>query len=107
NLPGGASPGSSESSSGPGGKGLCALGDEPLRTQASTRYVADDLQAAALVLARRSVEKEGDISGARVPSKGRPSDPEPHRRLAEVYESSGDHAAAQGQREQADRLSAH
>ena len=87
-----------------------ALGDEPLRTQASTRYVADDLQAAALVLARRSVETK-ETSQAREyllrAAQARPSDPEPHRRLAEVYESSGDHAAAQGQREQADRLSAH
>jgi len=62
------------------------------------------LQAAALVLARRSVERK-ETSQAREyllkAAQARPSDPEPHRRLAEVYESSGDYAAAQRQREQA------
>ena len=68
------------------------------------------LSQAALALAQRSVERK-ETSQAREyllkAAQARPNDPEPHRRLAEVYESSGDHAAAQSEREQADRLRSH
>ena len=63
-----------------------------------------------MALAQRSVERK-ETSQAREyllkAAQARPNDPEPHRRLAEVYESSGDRAAAQREREQADRLSSH
>lgn len=36
-----------------------------------------------------------------------PGDPEPHRKLAEIYDSTGEHAAAQREREQAGRVGPH
>ena len=101
----------------PLGAVLYALGDDAAAYRILDRAhhqnpensdVSGLLFQAALVLAQRSVERK-ETSQAREyllkAAQVRPSDPEPHRRLAEVYQSSGDRAAAQREREQAGRLS--
>lgn len=64
----------------------------------------------ALSLARTSLEKKNTLQAREYllkAAEARPDDPKPHRRLAEIYESSGENAEAQRERELVERLSAH
>jgi len=64
----------------------------------------------ALNLASRSVKKRETTQARQYllrAAECRPGDPETYRRLADLDDSTGDHAEAQREREQADRLSPH
>lgn len=84
--------------------------DHANRLNPQNSDVSGLLAKVALNLAARSWAKT-DTARARQyllrAAEARPNDPEPHRRLAEIDEASGDLAAAQRERDQADRLSSH
>jgi tetratricopeptide (TPR) repeat protein len=64
----------------------------------------------SMMLAKQSLEKKAPAQGREYLLRAaeiRPDDPEPHRRLAEFYESTGKQAEAHREREQAERLSSH
>jgi tetratricopeptide (TPR) repeat protein len=101
----------------PLGAALYALGDDAAayrvldhanRLNPQNADVAMLLSKAALNLAAQSIQAHHPEK-ARIylerAVEARPDDPVPHLRLAEVYDSSGDHPAAQREREQAERLS--
>lgn len=81
--------------------------DHANRLNPQNSDVSGLLAKVALSLAGQSLAKT-DTARARQyllrAAQARPNDPEPHRRLAEIYESSGQHAEAQRERQQADRL---
>jgi tetratricopeptide (TPR) repeat protein len=103
----------------PLGAALYALGDDlaayraldqAYRLNPKNPDVSRLLFQLSLLLAKQSLEKKAPELARGYLLKAaaiRPDDPEPHRRLAEFYESSDDHAGAQRERELVEGFSAH
>jgi Flp pilus assembly protein TadD len=102
----------------PLGATLYALGDDAAayrildhanRLRPEDPDISRLLSRLAVGLAVQSLQKH-DTAAARAylvrATQARPGDPEPHRRLAEVYEAEGSHTEAQRERERAEHLSA-
>lgn len=100
----------------PLGAALYALGDDSAayrvldhanRLKPENADISRLLSTVALGLAARSLERQ-ELSRARAyllrAAEARPSDPEPHRRLAEFYDRTGNRADADREREQAAHL---
>lgn len=103
----------------PLGASLYVLGDDAAaypvlehanRLKPTNLDISHLLCTVALNLAQKSLE-ERNTTKARAyllrAAEASPDDPEPHRRLAQVYESLGDNADAQRERSVAARLSSH
>jgi tetratricopeptide (TPR) repeat protein len=100
----------------PLGAALYALGDDQAayrvldhanRLRPENADISRLLSQLALRLAIQTIQQH-DTARARQylvrASQARPDDPEPHRRLAELYEAEGNHAEARRERDQAMRL---
>jgi tetratricopeptide (TPR) repeat protein len=84
--------------------------DHANRLNPQNSDVASLLCKEAMILSRRSREEHNTLKAQAYLERAVeacPGNPEPHRQLAEIYGSSGKQAAAQREREEADRLSSH